>query len=655
MLRWVVSFFVAVVFSWNVFALPPAQNSLFQRLNLDEAFLNSPVCSVKRLGGALVTEYNAVKNDPNIDEDNVTLVNNQHSEEGDHGNIVSSVISRFLPKGRTFLWITPDSLDYGSVAQQNIKNHPIFAINCSIATSIEETSKAQKNAMIKNFYQKISSLLRLRKILVVAAGNAGHSLGGKENLNTILLSNIISKLPPDLRKYIIFVGATQQIKGQEIINSRYSNNAGEFNNQFILAPSAFSAYSPQKKRQTTPYGTSFAAPVITGLLTRALLANPHLTSEDAIQLLFQTANKRNLLSTGNADLNQKIYGHGVVDARFYLQAAHTLNQLRQRHRNPQGPLAKLLQTTHLNVFRNSRNLLQITHPNVFRNSRNLKDKLDVVGLLGDYGHDTHIQRLLEKDSLNLEKYPSSQFTLDDFSSCSKIFKVRNLSDEQFKNFALSKFPLSSLSERGVSLLTQALREERTSLIDHLLQHNFNIHFRGKDAEGNWGVLPIHVAAMMGNQAYVQKLIQRGALINQQFFSPMHEVSFNPLLFTIFAAKQFPKEMNQRLKILDVLYHQGADFHQKIEGQFLVDVTEETFGVHSPLTKRVKHYANNSETIKRKPISTLASKQPPAQPKKVTLKWSLKQAIKGQKKSKHTAVQAKKKPMPCKFSAPKKKT
>ena len=636
MLRWVVSFFVAVVFSWNVFALPPAQNSLFQRLNLDDVFLNSSVCSVKRPGGALVTDYDAVKNDPNIDKNNVTFVNDPHHQEGDHGNIVSSVTSQFLPKGRTFLWVTPDNLDYGSVAQKNIKNHPIFAINCSICTIINEISKSHKNEAIEYFYKNISSLLRLKKILVVAAGNEGHSLGGKEDLDTILLSNIISKLPPELRKYIVYVGATQSIKGQEVIDSRYSNNAGEFNTQFILAPSGFSVYSPQKKRQTKPHGTSCSAPVITGLLTRALLANPHLTSEDAIQLLFQTANKSNLLSTGTAGLNKEIYGHGVVDARRYLQAAHTLNQSRQQHRDPQDSLAQL----------------QTIPPNVFRNPKNIKDKLDVVDLLEDYGHDNHIRRILEKDPLNLEKHPPFQFTVDDFRSCSKVFKARKLSDEQFKNFALSKFPLSSLSESGRSLLTQALREKRTSLVDYLLQHNFNIHFRGKDAEGNWGDLPIHAAAVIGSKTYVKKLIQWGALIDQRFFSPIGELSADPLICTIIGAAAYPKAMNQRLKILDILYHQGADFHQKIEGQSLVDMTEETFGVHSPLTKRVKHYANNSETIKRKPLLAVALKQPPAQPKKIVPKRSPKQAIKGQKKKKRTAVQAEKKPLPRKTSGSK---
>lgn len=598
-------FLLAALFSFNVFAIAPHPDDLFHRLKLDDAFLNSPVCSIKRKGVSLTCDFFTAKNDPAIQSGKITFLNKTHNEKGDHGNIVAEVVSRFLPKGKTYL---KESADFQSSIKDDLKNiqsisgHPVLTVNYSIDGGISDEGEVDYEEEAKALCKVMSPILR-HKILVLAAGNDSDSLGGEEHLGAFLFAKILSRLSPQERKNLVLVGSTRRDGNREILDTRYSNVAGKYKDQFILAPAGFSSYSPETKRYNPQFGTSFAAPVITGLLTRALLANPHLKPEEAIQILFQTANKRGLVSTGDATLNGSLYGHGIVDAPLFFKAAHAFNSARAQGKAPQTSLARLLKAPQRNVFKDFR--------------KNLRDKLDVMNLLDDYedkddsefkSYKGHIQRIAKQGQVNLGKFPKSMLNLDDFVSCSEIFKTRKLSDRKFTRFALSKFPLSSTSkEMGGSLLSAALIAQRNDLADHLLNNGFNIHLRGKNSLGDAGLLPIHGATYIGNEVYVKKLIQKGSSVTDRINPAFFPYFVDTPLITIVGALEYPN-IPQRLKILDMLYHQGANFSQTIVDKTLAELTEELLGADSLITQRVKYYAQNSGVIKRKPIQIEAPAQ-----------------------------------------------
>jgi len=611
-------FLLSVLFSFNVFAIAPRPDELFHRLGLTDSFLRGPMCSVKRKGVALICDFDTLKNDPAIQSGKVTFLNNTHNGEGDHGNAVAEVTSRFLPKGRTYLKEVgkfEDTIRDDLLGNHFINDSPVLALNYSIDLTPDNEQAAEKIEKKAREVAKAIAHVLNKKILVLAAGNNSESAGGQEQVKTFFFSKLLSMLTPQQRKNIVLVGATCRSGNREVLDARYSNVAGKHADQFILAPSGFSAYSPQEKRHERHFGTSTAAPVITGLLTRALLANPRLKPGEAVQLLFQTANKRGLVSTGDVALNKSLYGNGIVDAPLFFRAAHDFNAARTQGKPPQASLTHLLKNPQPNVFRDFK--------------KNLRDKLDVMNLLDDYeDYKSHIQRIAKQGHMGLENHPSSMFSLDDFDSCSEIFKAQKLPDHQFTQFALSKFPLSSLAkEHGGSILTAALLAQRKDLTNHLLNNKFNIHFRGKNSLGDAGPLPIHAAALVGNDVYVKKLIQKGISINDRVNPTFFPFFVDSLVCTIFGFSNHP-HVSQRLNILDMLYHQGADFHQMLGNYSLVELTEEGLGAKSPITKRVKYYAKNSGIIQRKPI-LIETQTQKAAPKKPNL---LKEPVKLTKKT-----------------------
>lgn len=628
MFRFLTIFFAGLFFSSHLSAVSPQSDDLFQRLKLKDSFLNGPVCSVKRKGVALTCDLSTVKNDPAIQSGKVIFFDKNHNGEGDHGNQCAEIVSRLLPKGRSYLKQSEtfvSSLKKDLRGIHNVSGHPILVVGYSIYGNDERED-------LQAICKELSPVLR-HKIVVLAAGNHRTTLSGKTLQRYSMFEKIFAKLSPQERKNIIFVGATHPKERREILDSRYSNIAGEFGSHFILAPSKFVGYSPRQQRQEMLLGTSFAAPVITGLVTRALLANPKLTSQEVVGLLFQTANKRNLVSTGNFEVDRSFYGHGVADAQLFFKAAHAYNRAREKGKDPRASLSLLLNTSRPNVFKDFR--------------KNIRDKLDILNLLNDYAHldesdfkgyKNHVLHTTKQGPLNIEKLPSSHFTLDDFEACSQIFNARKLSDDKFTSFALSKFPLSSLSQYGGSLLTKAISCERKDLVNTLLSREFDIHLRGKDGEGEAGSLPIHAAAWIGDNVTLRKLLQRGGPID------VEHRGVDPLLITLLGEKERPEKIPQRLSILDMLFHQGANFHRKVNGLSLIDLVEEGLGKDSPLTQRVKYYAENGHHIKKKPLALELQphKKPTEKPmiaKRNPRKEIRKQAVKG-KIHKRRALQRK---------------
>ena len=588
------SFFILtliILFSFASFAASPQHKTLFERLGITEDFLNHPKFSPKKPGFALVQEYSALEDDPNVISGDVIYRASPGIEDKshEHGNIVAGVVSRFLPKGKTILRGIQSMVNIGNYLNDGgidlYKLVPVM--NCSI----DEEGDCLDLGDILNLLLKDS-------ILVLAAGNESVFLGGKEDLEKSTLARAIARLNPEAKKRIVFVGATTRCDDREVLDSDYSNIAGNYGPNFVLAPSGFLQYSPKKRKEEIQFGTSFAAPIVTGILTRALLAFPNLPEEKAVELLFQTANKRNLSSTGDNQLDLSLYGHGVVDVPLFLKVVEIYNQYHDQEQELETRLGPLTRDP-LNIFKSY--------------GETLREKLDVLDLLHNYKElQKYCQITARQGPMNIENFPKSMFKLDDLCGCSEIFKARGVPSSQFYNFALSTFSSVRFSEEGSSLLTLAIVEEMNHFAQYLLKMNFDIHLRGKSEDGYPGPLPIHAAAFVGDEVIFKELILRGADIKGQV-----EYSQGVLDSLVLAVQGADKYSNfdERLRILDMLYHQGADFCQKVEDESLLEFTSELLGEDSQVTKRIKYYAENSDKIVRKPLA-LRSKTEPKPPKKV---------------------------------------
>lgn len=580
MFRFLLVTLISLFFPLHSFAVDPHRHDLFERLALNQSFLDSPVCAVRRNGGALAIDFSSSASDPALQTGKVQFLGNSHNEDDDHGNVVAEIISRFLPEGRTFLHAPSSSTscgiedldldDFLSARSLGFKNESLpLVINYSIGST----------ANPERIYRAISPILQ-DKIVVISAGNEGRSIGG-DDIKRLDFSKIYARLTPQERKRVIFVGATRQQEGRELLDSRF-NVAGQLQEHFILAPTNFSSFSPASQSSRIFSGTSTAAPVVSGLLTRALLANPDLTLEEAVQLLFQTANKRNLVSTGDSTFDASLYGHGVVDAPTFLLAAHALNVHREQGNMSVIPLDRLI---------------EVSEPNIFRDYRgSLQNRLRILSALIDYrgerGIESHIQRIARDGYLNDESIPSSELTLVNFAAFSEIFRAQAFPESRFTSFVLSNFPFDSLNDDGQSLLILAIRHKRDDLVRRLFEEGFDVNFRGNDLDGHPGLLPIRPACFFGNIRYVAELLKRGSLIGDS----------DCVLSTLMGSMKQPHRIKDILEIFELLYKKGANFCTKFPGFIMIPNSDLAFinmniyeaaavvlGQKSPIAKRLMKY------------------------------------------------------------------
>ena len=146
-------------------------------------------------------------------------------------------------------------------------------------------------------------------ILVLAAGNDSFFLGGKDDLESSTLAKAIACLNPEAKKKIVFVGATTRRNDREVLDSDYSNIAGNYASNFVLAPSGFLQYSPQKGKEEMQFGTSFAAPIIAGYAAVLSSKFTDASPVDVAQQLLITAREDSF----GAGYDVSIHGQGEAD------------------------------------------------------------------------------------------------------------------------------------------------------------------------------------------------------------------------------------------------------------------------------------------------------------------------------------------------------
>ena len=203
---------------------------------IDQQFLNSPICSPKRPGAALVCDYYDSA-DPDFKSGNITILEPLTTADwsNNHGGYVAGIVARFLPAKRTGI-LKAGSTPHDFVIKpmediNNINGNPVFVVNFSLCL------KNQNKQTFDSIAARLADILKhSQKIMVAALGNESQVAGIDENL---FLPNLINKLPFNLRKYVIYVGASCEKDGKDQIDTSYSNLVGRYGAHAVYAPSGF--------------------------------------------------------------------------------------------------------------------------------------------------------------------------------------------------------------------------------------------------------------------------------------------------------------------------------------------------------------------------------------------------------------------------------
>ena len=305
---------------------------------------------------------------------------------------------------------------------------------------------------------------------------------------------------------------------------------------------------------------------MTGLLTRAYIANPHLNRDDLVNLLFATTDKAGHCSTGNKNDDAFIYGQAFINARRFLLAAYKLNLEKQGNR-PSSFLSQLKASPHQKFL---------------APSKSLRHYLDLLNIIEEYEDSDHAderklkglyQKLSRNFPFNIKKLRETPLRRSDFPSLSEIFKQKKISEANFTQFVLKKFPLKSLSENGSSLMADAIGYERPHLYKTLKTRKFSPLFRGKSREGEFGPLPIHAAAFQGNLKIFIDLVKQNSPLTAELNVHSNPLDFtlDPFLLTVFGSlnREYSR-IEERIKILNFMYKRGYDFKRKVSQTSLED-------------------------------------------------------------------------------------
>lgn len=181
-------------------------------------------------------------------------------------------------------------------------------VNMSFGPKSTSVLNASSPASYFDTHDALDAFFASNKILVVAAGNDSSGDADRKEANVISAlpkAEGLTELAKDLFVTVIAVDGTNKI-------TDYSNKCGSASAWCIAAPGGtadapiISTVGPDSLGGA--YGTSMAAPTVTGSLAIIMSAFPNLTPQQAVQILFETAK-----DLGDAE----IYGHGLLD----LQAA----------------------------------------------------------------------------------------------------------------------------------------------------------------------------------------------------------------------------------------------------------------------------------------------------------------------------------------------
>jgi hypothetical protein len=251
--------------------------------------------------------FNARDNNKKIEE---SILRDEHVHEC-HGTHIAGIVAQLSP----YTKIVPIKVGGNRSpfkafmnAYAELITKPVSIVNFSWGADLEDHDSpiSQKEA------NAIKQLINSGKLLVMSAGNENVVFGTTEYTKSLIK---LAK-DPDIQGRLIFVGSSYQDDDLDERIVKSSNKAGKAANYFITAPGKKILSCVPISVHPSGYeklsGSSMAAPVITGALSRLLIEYPQLSIDQVKDMLFQSADKT-YRSDSKKLLNEKRYGQGVVN------------------------------------------------------------------------------------------------------------------------------------------------------------------------------------------------------------------------------------------------------------------------------------------------------------------------------------------------------
>lgn len=252
--------------------------------------------------------YHPDKSKMGSDGNNIKLINDEISV-GYHPTMVSGIIKKFAPSCSIYSYALdadPTEGDVISACEKVINDYNVHVINLSIGNCSGEYTETSR---------QIDNIIRNNDVVIVAgAGNAATDLTGQ-----YIQSSKISSLA--MAGNVIAVGSvgtkgTNPDASDAFTLSDYScyEETSPINKPDIVAPGYVRIYSLQN------YGTSFAAPHVTGTVVQMMARNAAFVKQPqkvkAALLASATRNCGTSMSYIEGTIGSNYEGAGVLDAEF---------------------------------------------------------------------------------------------------------------------------------------------------------------------------------------------------------------------------------------------------------------------------------------------------------------------------------------------------
>lgn len=298
--------------------------------------------------------------------------NRNHDLHTRHGNPVSSVIAAQkndwgyigVAPGTELISLRIDDT-IGGVQKQNLINHA-RAIEYATDLGIQIINRSYSDGRRDpEFLRAVNEYAKTGGIIVNSAGNS--RLPNPE-LNNITTGN---------RNAWLIVGAVEHLMGEWTI-ARYSNRAGARQDRFLVAPGSFESNRTISLRQQVN-GTSYAAPMVAGAIALLMDKWPHLTGQEAANILLYTARDMG---------NPEVYGQGMLDIEAAISPVNPLINGRAISGGATNVGTKALQqalsnVTIIDMFGRDFNVSLAGSLVTFHNQRNVRDLFNPTEVIVD--------------------------------------------------------------------------------------------------------------------------------------------------------------------------------------------------------------------------------------------------------------------------------
>lgn len=225
-----------------------------------------------------------------------------------HGTHVAGIIAQIAPQSR----IVPYKLGGGEYTSLRalLRNYKEIAKRNDIQI-VNMSQHVYELLEYPEIYKAIVGIAKSGKLIIMSAGNHEEQYGITPK--TDMLVQLASL--PEVQNRVILVSASENILKREYVTS-WSGTGHSAHDYFVTAP----GYNIRSAIPTNKYaykdGTSMAAPVVSAVLAQ-IMAQTNCSGDKARQLLFDGCVK----AYGDRVLDQKLYGHGIVNLGNSIQIA----------------------------------------------------------------------------------------------------------------------------------------------------------------------------------------------------------------------------------------------------------------------------------------------------------------------------------------------